>query len=104
VLDAVRDAANRWVFREQIDEGMENGAASGKCGHPVHRRRDTQPTPPTRSTWASGRWKRTLPICGAWASGDFDPEEFLEGFSRQTGTRLGVRYAAGFEVFRLSLY
>ena len=36
-------------------------------------------------------------------SGDFDPEEFLEGFARQTGNRLGVRFAASFEVFRLGL-
>ena len=30
---------------------------------------------------------------------DFDPREFLEGFSRPTGQRLGVPMAAGFEVF-----
>jgi hypothetical protein len=27
-----------------------------------------------------------------------DPTEFLESFARQAGTRLGVRYGAGFEV------
>jgi hypothetical protein len=37
-------------------------------------------------------------------SGDLDPEEFLEGAARQTGSRLGVTYATGFEVFRISLY
>ena len=32
-----------------------------------------------------------------WA--DFDPEEFLEGWARQAGTRLGVPMATTFEVF-----
>jgi hypothetical protein len=30
---------------------------------------------------------------------DFDPREFLEGFGRQTGQRMGVAFAAAFEVF-----
>jgi hypothetical protein len=34
--------------------------------------------------------------------GDFDPTEFLESFMRSAGTRLGVRYAAPFEVFQIS--
>jgi hypothetical protein len=29
----------------------------------------------------------------------FDPAEFLEGISREAGTRLGTTYAAPFEVF-----
>ena len=37
-------------------------------------------------------------------SGDFDPEEFLEGFGRQAGARLGTKYAAIFEVYRLGLF
>jgi hypothetical protein len=30
-----------------------------------------------------------------------DPNEFLESFARQVGTRLGVRFAVGFEVINL---
>ena len=30
---------------------------------------------------------------------NWDPREFLEGFARQTGQRLGVTFAAAFEVF-----
>ena len=30
---------------------------------------------------------------------NFDAREFLEGFSRQSGQRLGVTFAATFEVF-----
>ena len=32
---------------------------------------------------------------------DFDPAEVLEGVSRQTGTRLGVPMAVGFEALNL---
>src|SRR5258708_39429333 len=104
VLDAVRDAANRWVFREQIDEGMERWGGVREVwasGSPQARHAaDTTDTFDlgVRSLEAHATYLRGL------GSGDFDPEEFLEGFSRQAGTRLGVTYAAGFEVFRLSLY
>ncbi|MET8911982.1 hypothetical protein [Micromonospora sp. NPDC004551] len=44
---------------------------------------------------------------GAYLSGlgdgGFDAEEFLEGLARPAGTRLGVRYGAAFEVFRIDL-
>ncbi|MDG4829815.1 PIG-L family deacetylase [Solwaraspora sp. WMMD1047] len=104
VLDAARDAGNRWVFREQVDEGLPpwNGvrevwaAGSPRSKHAA----DTTETFQlgVRSLEAHAAYLRGL------GSGDFDPEEFLEGFSRQTGTRLGVRHAASFEVFRLGLF
>lgn len=104
VLDAARDAGNRWVFREQIEqEGLERWGG-------------------VREVWACGSWKarhgadttdtfalgvRSLEAHEAYlrglGSGDFDVEEFLEGFSRQVGSRMGVKYAASFEVFRLNL-
>jgi LmbE family N-acetylglucosaminyl deacetylase len=105
VLDAVRDAANRWVFREQIEaEGWEKWggvrevwlAGSPKAKHAV----DTSDTFElgVRSLEAHAAYLRGL------GSGDFDVEEFLEGFSRQVGARLGTKYAASFEVFRLGLF
>ncbi|GAA3381666.1 PIG-L deacetylase family protein [Cryptosporangium minutisporangium] len=103
VLDAVRDAANRWVFREQIDEGLERwggvrevwAASSPLSKHGV----DTTDTfgLGVRSLEAHAVYLRGL------GSGDFDAEEFLEGFARQIGSRLGVTYGAAFEVFRLGL-
>ena len=104
VLDAVRDAANRWVFREQIEnDGLERwggvrevwAAGSPRSKHAV----DTTETFDlgVRSLEAHAAYLRGL------GSGDFDPEEFLEGFSRQTGARLGTKYAAKFEIFRLGL-
>ncbi|GIE95353.1 PIG-L deacetylase family protein [Paractinoplanes rishiriensis] len=104
-LDAVRDAANRWVFREQIDaDGLEKwggvrevwAAGSPQSKHGV----DTTDTFDlgVRSLEAHAAYLRGL------GSGDFDSEEFLEGFARQTGARLGARYGASFEVFRLGLF
>jgi LmbE family N-acetylglucosaminyl deacetylase len=102
VLDAVRDAANRWVFRDQIDGGLEKCnvrevwvAGSPRAKHGA----DTSDTFElgVRSLEAHAAYLRGL------GSGDFDAEEFLEGFSRQHGTRLGSKYAAAFEVFRLGL-
>ncbi|RZU50546.1 LmbE family N-acetylglucosaminyl deacetylase [Krasilnikovia cinnamomea] len=104
VLDAARDAGNRWVFREQIDAGLEKwggvrevwAAGSPRAKHGV----DTTDTFElgVRSLEAHAAYLRGL------GSGDFDSGEFLEGFARQTGSRLGVRYGAGFEVFYLNLY
>jgi hypothetical protein len=102
-LDAARDAGNRWVFRDQIDGGLEKwggvrqvwAANSPRSGHAA----DTTGTFElgVRSLEAHEAYLRGL------GAGDFDAEEFLEGFSRQTGSRLGVTYAAAFEVFRLNL-
>ncbi|GAB1694780.1 PIG-L deacetylase family protein [Krasilnikovia sp. M28-CT-15] len=104
VLDAARDAANRWVFREQIDAGLEKWGGVREvwaAGSPLSKHGvDTTDTFElgVRSLEAHAAYLRGL------GSGDFDAEEFLEGFARQTGTRLGVRYAAAFEVFRLNMY
>jgi LmbE family N-acetylglucosaminyl deacetylase len=104
VLDAVRDAANRWVFRDQIDDGLEKWSGVREvwaAGSPLSKHgADTTETFDlgVQSLEAHAAYLRGL------GSGTFDPEEFLEGISRQTGHRLGVRYGAGFEVFRLGLH
>ncbi|WP_433381242.1 PIG-L deacetylase family protein [Actinoplanes sp. CA-142083] len=105
VLDAARDAGNRWIFREQIEEeGLEKwggvrevwAGGSPRSKHAV----DTTDTFDlgVQSLEAHAAYLRGL------GSGDFDAEEFLEGFSRQTGTRLGTKYATGVEVFKLMLF
>lgn len=100
-LDAVRDAGNRWVSREQVEEGLE-------------------PWGGVRQVWAAGspdsrhavdisatfdRGVASLKAHHAYIEGlgweHFDPEEFLEGGARQAGTRLGVPRATTFEVFKL---
>ena len=111
VLDAVRDAGNRWVFPEQLtqpDRGQATGeqalepwggvrevwaAGSPDAGHGVD----------TTDTFAAG--VASLEAHRAYIDGlgweHFDAEEFLEGAARAAGQRLGVRYAAAFEVFSM---
>ena len=99
VLDAVRDAGNRWVFNEQLVGGLEPwggvrevwAANSPDAEHGVD----------TTDTFDAG--VASLEAHRAYIDGlgweDFDPREFLEGFGRQTGQRMGVAMAAPFEVF-----
>lgn len=98
-LDAVRDAGNRWVFRDQVDAGL-------------------QPWGGVKQVWAAGspngrhavdttatfdRGVASLEAHKAYIDGLgwelFDPREFLEGAARPAGTRLGVPMATTFEVF-----
>ncbi|MGH3448886.1 MAG: PIG-L deacetylase family protein [Nocardioidaceae bacterium] len=100
-LDAVRDAGNRWVFNDQLTDGLE-------------------PWGGVREVWAAGSPNGThgvditdtfdagvesLRAHAAYIDGlgwqDFDPAEFLESGARAAGTRLGVPFATGFEVFSM---
>lgn len=102
VLDAVRDAGNRWIFPEQI---REDGL---------------QPWGGVREVWAAGSPKSThavdttdtfdlgvqsLRAHAAYIEGlgweNWDPAEFLEGMARPTGARLGVPMATAFEVISM---
>jgi LmbE family N-acetylglucosaminyl deacetylase len=100
-LDAVRDAGNRWVFPEQLGDGLEPwggvtevwAAGSPLSGHGAD----------ITETFPAG--VASLAAHKAYIDGlgweNFDPEEFLEGFARATGTRMGVAMAVGFEVFSM---
>lgn len=99
LLDAARDAGNRWIFPEQLTDGVEpwNGvrqlwaAASPMSGHAVD----------TTESFAAG--VASLEAHKAYIDGlgwaDFDPREFLESMARPAGSRLGCVFAAAFEVF-----
>jgi LmbE family N-acetylglucosaminyl deacetylase len=99
VLDAVRDAGNRWVFHEQVEQGLEPwggvravwAAGSPEATHGVD----------TTDTFDAG--VESLKAHQAYIDGlgweNWDPAEFLEGFGRATGQRLGVTFGASFEVF-----
>jgi LmbE family N-acetylglucosaminyl deacetylase len=99
-LDAVRDAGNRWVFREQIEvDGLQPWGGVTQvwaAGSPESRHgADTTAT--------FDRGVESLKAHQAYIDGlgweHFDPEEFLEGGARLAGTRLGVPRATTFEVF-----
>ena len=99
VLDACRDAGNRWIFPEQLTEGLralERGQLAGRGRvadpHPWRRRR-RRPT----STLAS----RSLEAHGVYLAGlgtDFDVRGFLEEPCRASrpggGHRAGRRLRA----------
>ena len=99
VLDAVRDAANRWIFPEQLTGDLEKwdgvrevwAAASPLAEHGID----------TTDTFEAG--VASLQAHAAYIDGlgwdDFDPREMLEGFGRQTGQRMGTAIATSFEVF-----
>ncbi|MBF9069601.1 PIG-L deacetylase family protein [Streptacidiphilus fuscans] len=102
-LDAARDAGNRWVFRDLLDdEGLEPwdgvrmvlAAGSPDAGHAVD----------VTGTFALGvasLKEHRAYLEGLGDSAMAQPEELLEGFARMAGTRLGVRYASSFEVIWL---
>ncbi len=84
VLDAVRDAGNRWVFPEQVSDGLEPWGGvkevwafgSPQSSHGVD----------TTDTFDAG--VESLEAHRAYIDGlgweNFDAREFLEGFSRAT--------------------
>jgi LmbE family N-acetylglucosaminyl deacetylase len=102
VLDGVRDAANRWIFPEQLGNGLEKwdgvravwAAGSPMAGHGVD----------TTATFDVG--VESLKAHKAYIDGlgweFFDPGEMLEGFSRPVGARLGVTFGAPFEVYSMT--
>ncbi len=100
MLDAAVDAGNRWIFPEQLEQGLEpwSGvrwvalAASPQATHAV----DTTET--MEAAIASLVEHRTYIA----ALGDADPEtyarELLTGFGEAGGARFGTRYATTFEL------
>ena len=98
-LDAVRDAGNRWIFPEQVESGLEPWRGVSQVwafGSP-------QSTHGVDTTESLEAGVASLEAHSAYIRGlgwpDFDPREFLEGGARQAGSRLGVKFAAAFEVF-----
>jgi LmbE family N-acetylglucosaminyl deacetylase len=98
-LDAVRDSGNRWVFRDQVEGGLEPWGGVTQvwaAGSP-----DSRHAADITETFEAGI--ASLKAHSAYIDGlgweHFDPAEFLEGIARGTGSRLGVTHASPFEVF-----
>lgn len=101
VLDAARDAGNRWVFRELLDDGLEpwNGVrlvAAGGSPQATH-------GVDIGDYFAAGVESLKAHKLYFEAFGDNTPdmEEMLEGFARMAGAQLGVKLATSFEVYPL---
>ncbi len=100
VLDAARDAGNRWIFPELSEEGLKPWSQvrmvclSGSP-RPTHA---VDVTPFLDKGIASLKEHRVylenLP-------GDFDPEAFLLQGARETGKRFGCQFAVSFEVIKI---
>jgi LmbE family N-acetylglucosaminyl deacetylase len=100
-IDAARDAGNRWVFPELLDEGLEpwDGA----------RRIFVNASPfPTHAVDVSDCIDRGVAsllaheayLAGLGEGGMTDPDAFLRGMAEQAGKRFGGRLAATFELFQ----
>lgn len=102
VLDGVRDAANRWIFPEQLTDGLEKwggvtavwAAGSPRAAHGV----DTTET----FSLAVDSLKAHRAYIDGLGWENFDEEEFLGGMLRAVGTRMSTAYAVPFEVYSLT--
>jgi LmbE family N-acetylglucosaminyl deacetylase len=99
VVDAARDAGNRWIFHDQLVDGLEPWGgvkAVWAFGSP-----DATHAVDTTDTFEAG--VASLEAHRAYIDGlgweGFNAREFLEGVARPQGQRLGVAFAATFEVF-----
>jgi LmbE family N-acetylglucosaminyl deacetylase len=99
VLDAARDAGNRWIFNDQLVDGLEPwGGVKAVWAFGSPEARHGVDTTETFDAGVASLAAHAAYIAGlGWEN--WDPREFLEGFGRQTGQRLGVAFAAPFEVF-----
>jgi LmbE family N-acetylglucosaminyl deacetylase len=99
VLDGVRDAANRWIFRELLDEGLEpwGGVRAVLAGG------SPEGTHAVDTSDFLDKGIASLQEHHAYLDGlghpEFDVAEFLESFARMGGTRFGTKFAATFEAF-----
>jgi LmbE family N-acetylglucosaminyl deacetylase len=96
-LDATRDAGNRWVFRELLDEGLEPWQ--------VRYVAFTAPTRPTHAVDVTDSLEQGIASLRAHERylaglGDAfpDPGDLLRGFAKTTGERFGGRPAVAFEL------
>lgn len=99
-LDAGRDAANRWVFPELLDEGLEPWGGVrwvAFSGSPD----------PSHAVDTTGHLEAAVASLEAHRAyldglgGDFDPREFLGSSARGTGERFGTELAVAFELYPL---
>lgn len=100
LLDAVRDAGNRWVFTELVEEGLEpwpgvRFVAFGNSPQPTH---GVDVTGHLDAGIASLREHRVYLEGLPEGTMGTDPEAMLRGAAEAFGPRLGVELAVPFEV------
>jgi LmbE family N-acetylglucosaminyl deacetylase len=95
VLDAARDAGNRWIFPELLDQGFEPWDG---VGH-VYVMGATEPTHAVDVTDHLAAGVASLRAHDAYLRGlgrDFDPEAFVRGMTAMAGPAIGVPHAVAF--------
>ena len=100
VLDAARDAANRWIFPELLDDDLEPWAGTTE----VYVMGSNHPTHAVDVTDSLAIGVESLRAHRAYLDGlgrNFDPERFLRGFTAHAGSALGVPHAVAFGQIRL---
>ena len=95
VLDAARDAANRWIFPQLLAEGLDpwNGTSD------VYLMGAEAPTHAVDVTDSLSLGVASLRAHRAYLDGlgrDFDPEAFLNSITARAGAALGVPHAVAF--------
>ncbi len=104
VVDAVRDAANRWVFRELADQGLEpwGGVRHVLAGGSPLATHGVDVTDHLAAGIES--LKAHTAYLRGLTSGGMDPEEFLEAIARMTGSRMHCKYGVSFEVVNFQFF
>ncbi|MBM3672599.1 MAG: PIG-L family deacetylase [Actinobacteria bacterium] len=101
ILDAARDAGNRWVFTELLDDGLEPWSG-------VHRVALNASPEPMHAVDVTGFLDRGIAslaehraYLAGLGDGDTDPDAQLCGAAEAAGERFGVEHAVEFEVVQL---
>lgn len=100
VLDGVRDAGNRWVFSDQLDDDLQpwNGVRQLLVSGSPHATHGVDTTEFFTLGVDSLKEHHEYIKGLNW---DFDPKQFLEELSSSAGKAIGTRYGATFEVIPL---
>ncbi len=107
VLDAARDAGNRWIFPEQLGApGAEGGLEPWGGVRAVWAFSSPEAKHGVDTTETFDKGVQSLAAHKAYIDGlgweNWDPREFLEGFGRQVGQRLGTAFGTTAEVYSLT--
>jgi LmbE family N-acetylglucosaminyl deacetylase len=101
LIDGVRDAGNRWVFRDLLDEGLEPWAG---C-HQVAFSGSPEPTHAVDVTGWLDKGVASLEQHAAYLAGLGDGStraaDVVTPAAEATGARIGVTHAVSFEVLQL---
>jgi LmbE family N-acetylglucosaminyl deacetylase len=100
VCDAARDAGNRWIFRELIEEGLEPWGGTRYVF--VHEAAGSDHACDVGDALEQGI--ASLKAHHAYfdnLGAEFDPESFLRKRAVEVGAQLGCQHGVAFEVLRL---